>query len=77
MFFKWVDQPHTRGFATLPYIRGLTESLTRLLRRHDILVINKSVKTLQQEFPAPKFRPEKEDQCNVVCKIPCSTGSWS
>jgi len=77
MFFKWVDPPHTREFATLPYIKGLTEPLTRLLRRHDILVTNKPVITLQQEFTTPKFRPEKEDQCNVVYKIPCSTYSWS
>ena len=77
MLFKWVDPPQARDFATLPYIKGLTEPLTRLLRRHDILVTNKPVATLQQEFPAPKFRPEKEDQCNVVYKIPCSICSWS
>ena len=77
MFFKWVDLAHTRGVATLLYIKGLTEPLTRLLRRHDILVTNKPVITLQQEFPAAKFRLEEEDQCNVVCKIPCSTCSWS
>jgi len=29
MFFIWVDPPHTRGFATLPYIKGFTEPLTR------------------------------------------------
>ena len=77
MFFKWADPPHTRGFATLPYIKGLTEPLTRLFRHHDILVTSKPVKTLQQEFPAPKFRPEKEDQCNVIYKFPYSTCSWS
>ena len=53
------------------------QPLTRLLRRHDILVTNKPAITLQQEFPAPKFRPEKEDKWNVVYKIPCSTCSWS
>ena len=37
MFFIWVDLPHSRGFATLPYIKGLTVLLTRLLRRHDLL----------------------------------------
>jgi len=46
MFFKWVDLPHTRGFATLPYIKGLTEPLTRLLRRHDVLVTNKNSQPL-------------------------------
>ena len=76
-FFKCVDPPLTRGFATLPYIKGLTEPLTRSLKKQDIQVINKPVKTLQQEFPAPKFRPEKVDQCNVVYKIPCTTCSWS
>ena len=76
-FFKCVDPPLTRGFATLPNIKGLTEPLTRLLKKQDIQVTNKPVKTLQQEFPAPKFRPEKVDHCNVVYKIPCSTCSWS
>ena len=47
------------------------------MKKYSIPVTNKPVKTLQQEFPAPKFRPEKEDQCNVVYKIPCSTCSWS
>ena len=51
--------------------RSLSDDMTYLL------VTNKPVKTLQQEFPAPKFRPEKEDQCNVVYKISCSTCSWS
>ena len=32
MFFKWADPPDAyRGFACLPYIKGLTEPLTRLL----------------------------------------------
>ena len=60
MFFKWVDPPCPQKFATLPYIKGLTEPLTRLLRSHDIQVTNKPIKTLQQEFPAPKFHPKKK-----------------
>ena len=30
-----------------------------------------SKKTLQQEFPVPKFRPPEDDRCNVIYKIPC------
>ena len=57
MFFKWADPSDThKGFACLPYISGLTEPLTRLLRKNEIRVVNKPFKTLQQEFPSPKFR---------------------
>ncbi|KAL9974354.1 hypothetical protein ACROYT_G011378 [Oculina patagonica] len=57
MFFNWADPSDTSlGFACLPYIRGLTEPLTRLLRKNDIRVVSKPAKTLQQEFPSPKFR---------------------
>ena len=50
--------------------------LTRILRRHDIQVVNKPLKTLQQEFPSPKFRPPIEHQPNVVYRIPCTDCEW-
>ena len=57
MFFKWADPPDAfRGFACLPYIKGLTEPLIRLLRNNGIRVVSRPFKTLQQEFPSPKFR---------------------
>ena len=65
------------GFACLPYISGLTEPLTRLLRKNDIRVVSKPAKTLQQEFPSPKFRQPLDLICNVVYKIPCSDCRWS
>jgi len=78
MFFKWADPSDTSlGFVCLPYISGLTEPLTRLLRKNDIRVVSKPAKTLQQEFPSPKFRQPLDLQCNVVYKIPCSDCCWS
>ena len=72
VFFKWADPSNTyQGFACLPYISGLTEPLTKLLCKNDIRVVNKPLKTLQQEFPSPKFRQPSDLQCNVVYKIPC------
>jgi len=48
MFFKWAEPSDTyKDFACLPYIRGLTESLTRLLRNDEICVVNKPFKALQ------------------------------
>ena len=63
--------------AFLPYVRGVTEPVTRLLRKNGINVVTRPHKTLQQEFPSPKFRPPIELQTNVVYKIPCADCSWS
>ena len=60
----------------MSYIKGLTEPLTRVLRKHDIKVSNKPTRTLQQEFPSPKDRPETEKQTNVIYKIPFKDCSW-
>ena len=78
LFFKWVEPLDTyQGFACLPYISGLTEPLTRLLRNSEIRVVNKPFKILQQEFPSPKFRQPSDLQCNVVDKIPCKDCPWN
>ena len=76
MFFSWADPQNTpHGFACLPYISGLTEPLMRLLRKQEIRVVTKPLKTLQQE--SPKTRQPLDQQCNVVYKIPCSDCPWS
>ena len=73
MFFDLVEPCESRkSFASLPYNKGVTEPLTRVLKKHDISVVNKPMTTLQQQFPAPKFRPAPDSQTNVVYKIPCA-----
>ena len=77
MFFKMVEPTEShKSFASLPYIKGVTEPLTRILKKHDVTVVNKPFTTLQQQFPAPKFRSSMESQTNVVYKIPCTNCSW-
>ena len=66
-----VGQVIKQVFASLPYIKGVTEPLTRVLKKHDITVVNKPLITLQQQLPAPKLRPLLESQTNVIYKIPC------
>ena len=56
MFFKMAEPTESRkSFACFPYIKGVTEPLTRVLKKHDVTVVNKPLTTLQQQFPAPKF----------------------
>ena len=50
-------EPNTNECAVLPYIKGLTEPLKQLLKRYDIKVISKPLRTLNQMLPSPKDRP--------------------
>ena len=78
MFFKCIDPPNPyRGFAVLPYIKGLTEPLSKLLRNNGIQTKSRPLKTLQQEFIFPKSRPPVDQETNVVYKIPCADCPWS
>ena len=76
-FFTMVEPTESRkSFSSLSNINGVTEPLTRVLKKHDVTVVNKPFTTLQQQFPALKFRPSIESQTNVVYKIPCTNCSW-
>jgi len=78
MFFGWADSSDLHfGFAVLPYTKGLTKPLPRLLRNNGIQTTSRPPKTLQQEFVSPKSRPPAELQTNVVYKIPCADCPWS
>ena len=78
MFFKWTDPPDSQiGFAVLPYIKGVTEPLRRILNNNGIRATTRPVKTLQQEFASPKSRPPSDRQTNVVYKIACSDCTWN
>lgn len=77
LFFDNVEPKPNNDYAVLPYIKGLTEPLKRLLKPYDIQVTTKPLRTLEQIFPSVKDRPSPEDQTNVVYQITCSDCSWS
>ena len=59
--FASFDPPVTSsGYAVPPYIKRLTEPLTRVLRKHDIKVFNKPVRALQQDFASFKDIPHAD-----------------
>lgn len=56
MFFKMVELPDSpKSFASLRYIKGMPEPLTRALSKQTIA-------TPQGRFPASKFRPSLDSQ---------------
>ena len=77
-FFESLERtPQHTGDAVLPYIKGVTEPLQRILSKYDIKVFTKPMKTLKHEFPSVKHRPNMEEKTDVVYKIPCNECSWS
>ena len=61
----------------LPYIKGVTEPLTRILNNNGIRDTTRPVKTVKQEFESLKSRPPSDRQTNVVYKIPCADRTWN
>jgi len=63
-FLKWAAPSDFSNCALLSYITGISQPLTRLLRKHDIRVVSKS-------------RPPIDLQANVVYKISRADCPWS
>ena len=61
-----------KSTAVLPYVRGLSESIRRVLTRLDIRVCFKPSTSLRRLFSSPKDRPPDMDLSSVVYKIPCA-----
>ena len=62
--FDDIDKPS--GYVTLPYISGITDALRRILRKQNIRVATKPLKTLQRMFPSPKLQIAPEQRTNDV-----------
>ena len=71
-FFDLVEPQSHYSYAVLPYIKGQTEPLKRLLKPHGIRVTTKPLHTLEQTFPSTKDQPSPKNQTNVVYKINCA-----
>ena len=58
--------------ATIPYIRGTSEAIARILQPYNIRVAHKSIFTLQRLLADVKDKDEPEDRPGAVYKIKCS-----
>nr|XP_060632240.1 uncharacterized protein LOC132775540 [Anolis sagrei ordinatus] len=67
------DEDPPRGKVFLPYIKGTTDRIGKLMRKHNIQTIYKPTKKIQQMLRSAK---DKRDPltCAGVYRIPCSCG---
>ncbi|KAH9595847.1 hypothetical protein MS3_00000867 [Schistosoma haematobium] len=56
----------------LPYIKGISETSTRLLKTFGIGVAHKPTKSLQSILCKPRDEITKEDKSNIIYKINCA-----
>lgn len=65
------EDQQPKGFAVLPYVKGTTERISRVLTQNKIKTCVKPHKTLKQILSRPKDPVRKEKQTGIVYSIPC------
>ena len=66
---KSKDKPTKR--VCIPYIRGCSERISRILHSYDVATVFKPVNKLGTVFGLPKDPVDPESVCGVVYEIPC------
>ena len=62
-----------KAYASIPYIKGVSERIRRILSRENIKTAFKPLKTLGHVFEKTKDRPTKEHFKANVYKVSCRT----
>ena len=67
------SQESPRGYASIPYIKGVSERVRRVLSRENVRTTFKPVKTLGSIFKKPKDCPATNQIKGIVYKVKCKT----
>ena len=63
--------PSTSTFVVLPYVKGVSERISRVLRNNGVKVGYKPFNVLRTCFPRPKDKPSPLQCRGVVYKVGC------
>ena len=70
---KEKNKEKSRCMVTLPYVQGVTESVQRILKHHDITSAVRPHRNLRQILVHPKDKVEDKHKTDCVDQIPCKT----
>ena len=59
----------------LPFIKGVSEPLERIFKKHGIKTYHKPMNTLRQHLVHPKDPTQKEKKAGVIYEVKCETCS--
>ncbi|XP_028418418.1 uncharacterized protein LOC114544426 [Dendronephthya gigantea] len=65
------NENDSAGLVVLPYIQGVSERIARVLRRENLKVGYKPIRTLNNCFPKPKDKPNIMQSREVIYQINC------
>lgn len=71
-----LDQARPSGTVILPYVAGLSEKLSRVLRQYNVRVSHKNMRTINNLFPRPKGSRNPILTTGAVYKIECKDCSF-
>ena len=66
------EQDETKGYAAIPYVKGISEPISRILRTAGLKVAMKPHSTIRQLLGTPKDKDDTVDKAGVVYKITCN-----
>ena len=69
------NTPPPRRSVVIPYVRGLSEGIKRILSSADVRVVFRPHSSLRQELVHPKDPVPTMQKANVVYRIPCTSCS--
>ena len=61
----------TKGMVVLPYVKGVSEGVSRILRKYKIATAMKPHQTLRSLLVHPKYKVSIENKSDIVYSIPC------
>ena len=62
-----------KGYTCIPYVRGISETINRILAGAKVRTAYKPVTTLGEVFQKPKYRPLKSQLKGIVYKFKCKS----
>ena len=64
-------QEKSKGLAVIPYVKGTSEALSRIFKKHNIQTAMRPHMTLRKLLVHPKDKRQLKDNSGVVYRIPC------
>ena len=61
-----------RGLVIILYVKGLSESVSRVFKKHTVATAMRPYQTLRHILVHPKYKHEQENKCEIVYEIPCN-----